>query len=64
MSFISSLFPIQATTAGKESLNNSIEVKNSIVARMKNRHLPSVQNQIGSLLTFITCQKRELRSQK
>lgn len=64
MSFISSLFPIQATTAGKESLNNSIEVKNSIVARMKNRHLPSLQNQIGSLLTFITCQERELRSQK
>lgn len=60
MSFISPLFLTVATITGKTmSLNINTQVQNSVVDKMKNRRLPSLQNQTGSLVTFITRQKKK-----
>lgn len=59
MSLISSFFPMLAITTGKKimSLNNNMQVKHSVVDRMKNRHLHSLQNQIGSLVLLLFVNK-------
>lgn len=58
MSFISFFFPVLAIITGKKSLNNNIQVKNSLLDKMKNRH------QLILWWLNITCKKKKRERDK